>query len=176
MNSFPNILTQRLMLEKLRLGVNVDISNVHTMEETLSSLRIASNQGVNGDKVYIPEVFIRGNSWSKQNQKILEYLASNKVFQNRAQWVYRKLITQCDLDTWVTGDVKIRIATCAMKCLFDKDDYIYVCDSLIANMKELREVLIDEELPFQVAPVSPKRVVFNHSTGQRAPSLTSVTD
>ena len=148
MNSFPNIFTQRLMLEKLRLGVNVDISNVHTMEETLSSLRIASNQGVNGDKVYIPEVFIRGNSWSKQNQKILEYLASNKVFQNRAQWVYRKLITQCDLDTWVTGDIKIRIATCAMKCLFDKDDYIYVCDSLIANMKELREVLIDEELPF----------------------------
>lgn len=148
MNSFPNILTQRLMLEKLRLGVNVDISDVHTMEETLSSLRIASNQGVNGDKVYIPEVFIRGNSWSKQNQKILEYLASNKVFQNRAQWVYRKLITQCDLDTWVTGDVKIRIATCAMKCLFVKDDYIYVCDSLIANMKELREVLIDEELPF----------------------------
>ena len=148
MNSFPNILTQRLMLEKLRLGVNVDISNVHTMEETLSSLRIASNQGVNGDKVYIPEVFIRGNSWSKQNQKILEYLASNKVFQNRAQWVYRKLITQCDLDTWLTGDIKIRIATCAMKCLFDKDNYIYVCDSLIANMKELREVLIDEELPF----------------------------
>ena len=176
MNSFPNILTQRLMLEKLRLGVNVDISDVHTMEETLSSLRIASNQGVNGNKVYIPEVFIRGNSWSKQNQKILEYLASNKVFQNRAQWVYRKLITQCDLDTWVTGDIKIRIATCAMKCLFEKDDYIYVCDSLIANMKELREVLIDEELPFQAAPVSPKRVVFNHSTGQRAPSLTSVTD
>ena len=176
MNSFPNILTQRLMLEKLRLGVNVDISNVHTMEETLSSLRIASNQGVNGGKVYIPEVFIRGNSWSKQNQKILEYLASNKVFQNRAQWVYRKLITQCDLDTWVTGDVKIRIASCALKCLFDKDDYIYVCDSLIANIKELRNVLIDEELPFQVAPVPPKRVVFNHSTGQRAPSLTSVTD
>ena len=147
MNSFPNILTQRLMLEKLRLGVNVDISDVHTMEETLSSLRIASNQGVNGDKVYIPEVFIRGNSWSKQNQKILEYLASNKVFQNRAQWVYRKLILQCDLDTWVTGDVKIRIATCAMKCLFEKDDYIYVCDSLIANIKDLRECLINEGLP-----------------------------
>ena len=164
------------MLEKLRLGVNVDISNVHTMKETLSSLRIASNQGVNGNKVYIPEVFIRGNSWSKQNQKILEYLASNKVFQNRAQWVYRKLITQCDIDTWVTGDIKIRIASCALKCLFDKDDYVYVCDSLIANIKELRKVLINEELPFQVAPVSPKRVVFNHSTGLRAPSLMSVTD
>ena len=148
MNSFPYILTQRLMLEKLRLGVNVDISNVHTMEKTLSSLRITSNQGVDGDKEYIPEVFIRGNSWSKQNQKILEYLASNKVFQNRAQWVYRKLILQCDLDTWVTGDVKIRIATCAMKCLFEKDDYIYVCDSLIANIKDLRECLINEGLPF----------------------------
>ena len=147
MNSFPYILTQRLMLEKLRLGVNVDISDVHTMEKTLSSLRIASNQGVDGDKEYIPEVFIRGNSWSKQNQKILEYLASNKVFQNRAQWVYRKLILQCDLDTWVTGDVKIRIATCAMKCLFEKDDYIYVCDSLIANMKDWRECLINEGLP-----------------------------
>lgn len=148
MNSFPYILTQRLTLEKLKLGVNVDISDVHTMEKTLSSLRIASNQGVNGDKEYIPEVFIRGNSWSKQNQKILEYLASNKVFQNRAQWVYRKLILQCDLDTWITGDVKIRIATCAMKCLFEKDDYIYVCDSLIANIKDLRECLINEGLPF----------------------------
>ena len=148
MNSFPYILTQRLILEKLRLGVNVDISDVHTMKKTLSSLRIASNQGVDGDKEYIPEVFIRGNSWSKQNQKILEYLASNKIFQNRAQWVYRKLILQCDLDTWITGDVKIRIATCAMKCLFEKDDYIYVCDSLIANIKDLRECLINEGLPF----------------------------
>ena len=136
------------MLEKLRLGVNVDVSNVNTTSETLAALRIANNQGVNAGKVYIPEVFIRNNSWSKQNQKILEYLASNKVFQNRAQWVYRKLITQCDLDTWVTGDVKIRIATCALKCLFEKDDYIYVCDSLLANMKELRECLINEELPF----------------------------
>ena len=136
------------MLEKLRLGVNVDVSNVNTMSETLTALRIANNQGVNAGKVYIPEVFIRGNSWSKQNQKILEYLASNKVFQNRAQWVYRKLILQCDLDTWVTGDVKIRIATCAMKCLFEKDDYIYVCDSLIANIKDLRECLINEGLPF----------------------------
>lgn len=148
MNSFPYILTQRLMLEKLRLGVNVDVSNVNTMSETLTALRIASNQGVDAGKVYIPEVFIRGISWSKQNQRILEYLASSKIFQNRALWVYRKLITQCDLDTWVTGDIKIRIASSAMRCLFDKDDYIYVCDSLIANMKELREVLIDEELPF----------------------------
>lgn len=148
MNSFPYILTQRLMLEKLRLGVNVDVSNVNTMSETLTALRIANNQGVNAGKVYIPEVFIRGISWSKQNQKILEYLASNKVFQNQAQWVYRKLILQCDLDTWITGDVKIRIATCAMKCLFEKDDYIYVCDSLITNIKDLRECLINEGLPF----------------------------
>lgn len=140
------------MLEKLRLGVNVDISNVHTMKETLSALRIANNQGVNGDKVYIPEVFIRGYSWSKQNQKILKYLAYNKVFQNRAQWVYRKLITQCDLDTWLTGDIKIRIASCSLRCLFSKNDYMYICDSLIANIKELRKCLIDEELPFQQHP------------------------
>ena len=148
MNSFPYILTQRLMLEKLRLGVNVDVSNVNTMSETLTALRIANNQGVNAGKVYIPEVFIRGNSWSKQNQRILEYLASSKIFQNRAQWVYRKLILQCDLDTWITGDVKIRIASSAMRCLFDKDDYIYVCDSLLANIKDLRECLINEGLPF----------------------------
>ena len=147
MNSFPYILTQRLMLEKLRLGVNVDVSNVNTMSETLMALRIANNQGVNAGKVYIPEVFIRDNSWSKQNQRILEYLASNKIFQNRAQWVYRKLILQCDLDTWITGDVKIRIASSAMRCLFDKDDYIYVCDSLLANIKDLRECLINEGLP-----------------------------
>ena len=148
MNSFPYILTQRLMLEKLRLGVNVDTSNVHTMEETLQALRIASNQGVNARNVYVPEVFIRGNSWLEQNQKILEYLAKNKVFQSNAHWIYYTLIVQCDKDTWVTGDVKLRIATSMMKCLFEKDDYIYVCDSIIANIKELRKCLIDEELPF----------------------------
>lgn len=152
MNSFPYILTQRLMIEKLRLGVNVDTSNVHTMEQTLQALRIISNQGVDARNAYVPEVFIRGYSWLEQNQKILEYLAYNKVFQNRAKWVYRKLIIQCDLDTWVTGDVKIRIATCALKCLFNEDDYIYVCDSIIANIKELRKCLIDEELPFQQHP------------------------
>ena len=148
MNSFPYILTQRLMLEKLRLGVNVDISDVHTMEKTLSSLRIVSNQGVNAGKVYIPEVFIRGISWSKQNQRILEYLASSKIFQNRAIWVYRKIIITCNTDEWTTGDVKIRIVSSAMRCLFDKDDYIYVCDSLLANIKDLRECLINESLPF----------------------------
>ena len=152
MNSFPNILTQRLMIEKLRLGVNVDTSNVHTMEQTLQALRNISNQSVDARNAYVPEVFIRGYSWLEQNQKILEYLAYNKVFQNRAKWVYRKLIIQCDLDTWVTGDVKIRIATCALKCLFNEDDYIYVCDSIIANIKELRKCLIDEELPFQQHP------------------------
>ena len=55
MNSFPYILTQRLMLEKLRLGVNVDVSNVNTMSETLTALRIASNQGVNAGKVYFTQ-------------------------------------------------------------------------------------------------------------------------
>lgn len=148
MNSFPYILTQRLMLEKLRLGVNVDVSNVNTMSETLTALRIASNQGVDAGKVYIPEVFIRGISWSKQNQRILEYLVSSKIFQNRAQWVYRKIIITCNTDEWTTGDIKIRIASSAMRCLFDKDDYIYVCDSLLANIKDLRECLINESLPF----------------------------
>lgn len=149
MNSFPNILTQRLMLEKLRLGVNVDTSNVNTMAGTLAALRIASNQGVDADKVYIPEVFIRGNSWSEQNQRILDFLSSNKKFQNRAQWVYRKLLIQCDIDMWATGDVKIRIASSALTSVFEnKEDYIYVCDSLIDNIKDLRDYLIDEELPF----------------------------
>lgn len=148
MNSFPYILTQRLMLEKLRLGVNVDTSNVHTMEQTLQALRIAINQGVDARNVYIPEVFIRGYSWLKQNQKILEYLAYNKAFKSSAHWIYRTVILQCDKDTWVTGDVKLRIATSMMKCFFEKDDYIYICDSIIANIKELRKCLIDEELPF----------------------------
>lgn len=148
MNSFPYILTQRLMIEKYRLGVNVDTSNVHTMEQTLQALRIASNQGVNAHNVYVPEVFIRGNSWLEQNDRILTYLAKNKVFQSNAHWIYYTIIVQCDKDTWATGDVKLRIATNMMKCLFEKDDYIYVCDSIIANIKELRKCLIDEELPF----------------------------
>lgn len=148
MNSFPYILTQRLMFEKLRLGVNVDTSNVHTMEQTLQALRIASNQGVNARNVYVPEVFIRGYSWLEQNNRILYNLVSNKAFRSSANWIYRTVILQCDKDTWVTGDVKLRIATSMMKCFFEKDDYIYVCDSIIANIKELRKCLIDEELPF----------------------------
>lgn len=148
MNSFPYILTHRLMFEKLRLGVNVDTSNVHTMKQTLQALRIASNQGVNARDVYVPEVFIRGYSWLEQNNRILCNLVSNKAFRSSANWIYRTVILQCDKDTWVTGDVKLRIATSMMKCFFEKDDYIYVCDSIIANIKELRKCLIDEELPF----------------------------
>ena len=140
------------MIEKYRLGVNVDTSNVHTMEQTLQALRIASNQGVNARDTYVPEVFIRGYSWLEQNNRILHYLAYNKVFQSNAHWIYRTIILQCDKDTWVTGDVKLRIATSMMKCLFEKDYYIYVCDSIIANIKELRKCLIDEELPFQQHP------------------------
>lgn len=148
MNSFPYILTQRLMFQNIGLGVNVDTSNVHTMKQTLQALRIILNQGVNARDIYAPEVFIRGYSWLEQNQKILEYLAHNKAFQSSAHWIYRTVILQCDKDTWVTGDVKLRIATSMMKCFFEKDDYIYVCDSIIANIKELRKCLIDEELPF----------------------------
>lgn len=148
MNSFPNILTQRLTFQNIGLDVNVDTSNIHTMKQTLQALRIVLNHIVDARNVYAPEVFIRGYSWLEQNQKILEYLAYNKAFQSSAHWIYRTVILQCDKDTWVTGDVKLRIATSMMKCLFEKDDYIYVCDSIIANIKELRKCLIDEELPF----------------------------
>ena len=148
MNSFPNILTQRLTFQNIGLSVNVDTSNIHTMKQTLQALRIVLNHIVDARNVYAPEVFIRGYSWLEQNQKILEYLAYNKAFQSSAHWIYRTVILQCDKDTWVTGDVKLRIATSMMKCFFEKDDYIYVCDSIIANIKELRKCLIDEELPF----------------------------
>ena len=148
MNSFPYILTQRLMFQKVGLGVNVDTSNVHTMEQTLQALRIVLNQSVNARELYVPEVFIRGYSWLEQNNRILYNLVSNAAFRSSAHWIYRTVILQCDKDTWVTGDVKLRIATSMMKCFFEKDDYIYVCDSIIANIKELRKCLIDEELPF----------------------------
>lgn len=148
MNSFPYILTQRLTFQNIGLDVNVDTSNIHTMKQTLQALRIVLNHIVDARNVYAPEVFIRGYSWLEQNQKILEYLAYNKAFQSSAHWIYRTVILQCDKDTWVTGDVKLRIATSMMKCFFEKDDYIYVCDSIIANIKELRKCLIDEELPF----------------------------
>ena len=152
MNSFPYILTQRLTFQNIGLDVNVDTSNIHTMKQTLQALRIVLNHIVDARNVYAPEVFIRGYSWLEQNQKILEYLAYNKAFQSSAHWIYRTVILQCDKDTWVTGDVKLRIATSMMKCFFEKDDYIYVCDSIIANIKELRKCLIDEELPFQQHP------------------------
>lgn len=153
MNSFPYILTQYLVVEQLRTNTNVEASD-KTLTSVLYSLRIIHNQGANG-KTYCPFVFIRGNSWLTVNQEILDYLANNKDFQKCAVWIYENIILKTNIDLYNTISVRIRIASSMLRSILKKSLYIYVCDALIANINDLQKKLIDEELPFQVAPVSP---------------------
>lgn len=146
MNSFPYILTQYLIVEKLRTNTNAEFSG-KTLSSALGQLRIIHNQGVNA-KTYCPFVFIRGNSWLTVNQEILDCLAENKDFQKCAIWIYENIILRANLDLYNTISVRIRIASSMLRPILKKSLYIYVCDALIANINDLQNKLIDEELPF----------------------------
>lgn len=147
MNSFPYILTQRLVCEQLR---NKSFKKPFITDKivcTLSWLRII-HQGVKNENVYEPFVFIKGASWSKQNQRILELLSKDKNLQNCCKWIYDNIIINADIDFFASTDVKVRIATCMLTKFLDKDDYIYVCDCVIDNIAKLKLAILDEELPF----------------------------
>ena len=146
MNSFPNILTQYLIAEKLRINTNVKIFYV-TLTDVLASLRIIHNQGAN-IKTYCPFVFIRGNSWLTVNQEVLDYLADNQACQKCPIGIYENIILRANLDLYNTISVRVRIASSMLRPILKKSLYIYVCDALIANINDLQDKLINEELPF----------------------------
>lgn len=145
MNSFPNILLQRAITNQV---LYTEKSSINTLFRTLEFLRITYNQGVKGS-MYEPLVFIRGSSWSKPNQEILELLSKNKLFQSHAEWIYKNIILRLTTDYMQSTDVKIRVALCMLTNVnMSKDLYIYVCNCIIDNIEELSKALLDEELPF----------------------------
>lgn len=145
MNSFPNILLQRAITNQV---LRTEKTSINTLIGALEFLRIAYNQGVKGS-TYEPLVFIRGSSWSKPNQEILELLSKDRLFQSHAEWIYKNIILRLATDYIQSTDVKIRVALCMLTNVnMSKDLYIYVCNCIIDNIEELSEALLDEELPF----------------------------
>lgn len=68
-------------------------------------------------------------------------------------WVNKNILLQLTKDTYITTEVKIRIATGMINKLvaqekLDKDYGMVAHDILVANIRELQNNIMDEELPF----------------------------
>lgn len=68
-------------------------------------------------------------------------------------WINKNILLQLTKDTYITTEVKIRIATGMINKLvaqekLDKDYGMVAHDILVANIRELQNNIMDEELPF----------------------------
>lgn len=68
-------------------------------------------------------------------------------------WINKNILLQLTKDTYITTEVKIRIATGMINKLvaqekLDKDYGMVAHDILVANIRELQNNMMDEELPF----------------------------
>ena len=68
-------------------------------------------------------------------------------------WINKNILLQLTKDTYITTEVKIRIATGMINKLvaqekLDKDYGMVAHDILVANIRELQNDMMDEELPF----------------------------
>lgn len=68
-------------------------------------------------------------------------------------WINKNILLQLTKDTYITTEVKIRIATGMINKLvaqekLNKDYGMVAHDILVANIRELQNDMMDEELPF----------------------------
>ncbi len=68
-------------------------------------------------------------------------------------WINKNILLQLTKDTYITTEVKIRIATGMINKLvaqekLNKDYGMVAHDILVANIRELQNDIMDEELPF----------------------------
>jgi hypothetical protein len=77
----------------------------------------------------------------------------NDAFRAVCIWVNKNILLQLTKDTYITTNVKIRIATSMINKLvmqekFSRDCGLLAHDILVSNIRELRGILDIEELPF----------------------------
>lgn len=78
---------------------------------------------------------------------------NNDAFRSVISWININILLQMTKDTYITTEVKIRIATGMINKLVKQEklnrDYgMLAHDILVANVAEIRCILIDEDLPF----------------------------
>lgn len=78
---------------------------------------------------------------------------NNDAFRKVIVWINKNILLQLTKDTYITTEVKIRIATGMINKLvkqekLDRDYGIIAHDILVANVREVRSIIVDEDLPF----------------------------
>lgn len=78
---------------------------------------------------------------------------NNDGFKTVIRWINKNILIQLTNDSYITTDVKIRIATSMINKLVNqeklkKQHAILAHEILVANVAEIHHVLLDESLPF----------------------------
>lgn len=125
-----------------------EIQYDNNIVEILKEMNII-NQG-SFQKEQIPIVLIT-DGYTKESQLILHAICHNKDVKKISIWIYNNIIKKLLEDEQSTTEVKIRIASSMLRTTLNNDKlYQYSADSLINNIKQLQNAILDVQLPFQV--------------------------
>lgn len=113
--------------------------------EIISDLNNIYNQGSRYD---IPIVLIQ-DGFSKESNELLEKISKEDKMKNISNWIYESIILNITKDNALTTQVKIRIASNMLRVTLQDDVlYRYSADSLILNIKQLQNEILNALLPF----------------------------
>ena len=150
MLNFPTYLRSYWIVDSLHNGSS-PISYDTDIIKIITDLNITYNQGSNWIKK-IDIVFV--SDYSKENWPMLCKISEDKKLQDISIWVYKNIILNLLKDTQLTTSIKIRIASNMLRVTLNNDDlYKHCADSLVYNIKQLQNAILDVQLPFQ-APAS----------------------
>lgn len=113
--------------------------------EIISDLNIIYNQGLRYD---IPIILVQ-DTFSKESSYLLERISKEQELKDISIWIYDSILLPITEDSPLTTQVKIRIASNMLRLALDDDVlYRYAADSLIINIKQLQNEILDTLLPF----------------------------
>lgn len=81
------------------------------------------------------------------NSEYIQKMVCNKKYIDVIIWINKNIVSQLDIDNYITTGVKLRIAT-GMIFKNCGQDATLMHLALVHNVNEVRAELIDEELPF----------------------------
>lgn len=81
------------------------------------------------------------------NSEYIQKMICNEKYIDVIIWINKNIVSQLDIDNYITTGVKLRIATGMIFKNCGKDATLMHL-ALVHNVNEIRAELIDEELPF----------------------------
>lgn len=113
--------------------------------EIISDLNNIYNQGLRYD---IPIVLVQ-DGFSKESNVLLKRISKEGVLKDISNWIYQSIILNTTKDSTLTTQIKVRIASNMLRVALNDDNlYRYSADSLILNIKQLQNEILDTLLPF----------------------------